>query len=195
MMTTPHLQKTDALLIIDPQNDFMPGGALAITHGDQIIPTVNLWIEAAKKADTPIFISRDWHPADHMSFKAQGGPWPPHCIRGTSGAQFPKDIHLPSDVIIINKAMTADKEAYSAFGGFTDDKGIPLSDKLKALGITRLWMMGLALDYCIIYSALDAINHGFETHLIMSGTRAISEDGGKKAEKYLSALGVVIELD
>src|SRR5437667_258948 len=127
----------DALLIVDVQNDFCPGGALAVREGDQVVPVLNRWIGRAEAQRIPIFASRDWHPPDHISFKARGGPWPPHCVQNTKGAAFHPDLKLPPDTEVISKADDPDKDSYSAFGG-TD-----LATKLRRVGIRRLWIGGL----------------------------------------------------
>ena len=182
------LKSGDALLIVDVQNDFCPGGALAVREGDQVVPILNKWIEEAEAAGVPVFASRDWHPANHISFKERGGPWPPHCIQNTFGAAFHPDLKLPPGVEIISKAETSDSDSYSAFGG-TD-----LSERLRAAGIKRLWVGGLAQDYCVRASALDALKDGFETHLVVSATRPVNlnpDDGHRALEEIRRAGGIL----
>jgi nicotinamidase/pyrazinamidase len=127
------------------QNDFLPGGSLAVTQGDEVVPVLNHYIHAFKENRLPIFATRDWHPSDHCSFKAQGGPWPPHCVQDSKGAEFTPDLQLPEDVVIISKATIPEKDAYSGFDG-TD-----LHDRLQVLGIKRLFIGGLATDYCVLF--------------------------------------------
>jgi nicotinamidase/pyrazinamidase len=179
----------DALLIVDVQNDFCPGGSLAVNGGDEVVPILNRWIERAHAAGIPVFASRDWHPPNHVSFKERGGPWPPHCIRDTTGAAFHPDLKLPPDVQIISKADTPDVDSYSAFGG-TD-----LSKRLHEAGIKRIWLGGLTQDYCVRESALDAIRDGFEVHVIVSGTRPVNvnPDDGKRAIDDIQAAGGILE--
>src|SRR5438034_440573 len=98
------MENGDALLIVDVQNDFCPGGALAVREGDQVVPVLNEWIEKAKRQTIPVYASRDWHPAGHISFKERGGPWSPHCVQGTPGAAFHPALKLPSNAQIISKA-------------------------------------------------------------------------------------------
>lgn len=181
------LEKGDALLIVDVQNDFMPGGALPVPEGDAIVPIVNRWIEAARDANIPIYASRDWHPFNHVSFKEEGGPWPVHCVADTRGAAFHPDVNFKDDVIILNKAEKPDVEAYSAF------QGTDLTERLRAAGIERLWIGGLALDYCVRASALDAANAGFDVHLILPAARAINEETRASAIEEMREAGVTVE--
>jgi nicotinamidase/pyrazinamidase len=189
------LRAGDALLIVDPQNDFLPGGALPVPQGDEIIPILNTWIKAAQEAKIPIIVSRDWHPANHISFKEQGGHWPAHCVQNTWGAEFSKDLKIPKDVIIINKAFHADKEAYSAFEGVTDKEAKPLTEQLSELKVTRIWIAGLALDYCVHYSAVNAFKEGFEFHVILPACRSISKHTEDKAMRDLEKFQAVFEYD
>lgn len=186
----------DVLLIVDPQNDFMPTGALGVPQGDEIISLVNQWIAAAQAAHVPIIISRDWHPPHHISFIERGGPWPVHCVQNTKGAEFHKDLALPSNAIIVDKAFLVDKEAYSAFEGVTHDSKMPLPDQLQSLQAHRVWIAGLALDYCVYYSALSANQLGLEFHIILPACRAISPETGNKALEHMKKLGgTIIETD
>jgi len=180
-------RKGDALLIVDVQNDFMPGGALAVPEGDEIVPVVNRLLDAAREANIPIYASRDWHPFNHVSFKEEGGPWPVHCVADTRGAAFHPDITFKDDVIVLNKAEKPDVEAYSAF------QGTNLAERLRAANVDRLWMGGLALDYCVRASALDASNAGFDVHLVLPATRPITEETGARAVEELREAGVKIE--
>jgi nicotinamidase/pyrazinamidase len=157
----------DALLIIDLQNDFLPGGALAVPDGDAVIPVLNCYIAAARNANVPIFASRDWHPADHCSFKPQGGIWPPHCIAGTPGAGFSTALDLPLTTEVISKAQARDKDAYSAF------EGAGLAERLREQGVGRLLIGGLATDYCVLNTVRDAIGNGFEVLLLTDAIRAV----------------------
>ena len=185
-MTDP-LRQGDALLVVDVQNDFTPGGALGVPDGDAVIPVLNRWMAAAREADLPIYASRDWHPADHVSFASRGGPWPPHCVQGTPGARFHPDLDLKEDVIILSKGDHPDLEAYSAF-----DK-TELAQRLRAAGVERLWIGGLAQDYCVRASTLDAAEAGFQAHVILPATRAITEETGKEALDEMRAAGATLE--
>lgn len=165
---TLNINSKDALIITDVQIDFLPGGALAVKAGDQIIPVINDYIKLFKKVNAKIVASRDWHPQNHMSFKAQGGPWPPHCVQESEGALFHPNLKLSDDVIVVSKATDFDKEAYSVFDG-TD-----LADRLASANVTRVFVGGLATDYCILSSVLDAVKLGFDTVVLVDAIRGIN---------------------
>lgn len=173
------LKDNDALLVVDVQRDFLPGGALAVPNGSQVVPVLAACIEAFARNGCPIIASRDWHPPDHCSFQTSGGPWPPHCIAETPGAAIDPALHLPSDAIIIDKATSAENEAYSAFAGTA------LDSWLKDLGTERLFIGGLATEYCVLNSALDALRLGYEVALLTDAIRAIDETGGQRAIENL----------
>ena len=184
------LQAGDALLIVDVQNDFCPGGALAVPQGDAVVPVLNRWIAEAEAGRVPVFASRDWHPENHISFKQRGGPWPPHCVQGTPGAAFHPGLRLPRNVEIVSKAENPDEDSYSAFGGTN------LADRLRRAGVKSIWIGGLAEDYCVRATALDAINQGFKVHLISGATRAVNVhpgDGERALEEVRRAGGLLEE--
>ncbi len=166
-----NLGKTDALIIIDIQRDFCPGGALPVPEGNKIVPIVNKYMENFLEAHAKIFATRDWHPPNHISFKPQGGPWPPHCVQGTLGAEFHPDFKFPS-AEVISKAMNPDIESYSAF----DDTD--LEKKLRNSSVKRVFVGGLATDYCVKRTVLDALQLGFETTLLIDATRGIDVNKG-----------------
>ena len=185
----PHFQVGDALLIVDVQNDFCPGGALPVPDGDTIVAVLNKWIAAALQANVPVYASRDWHPSDHLSFAPHGGPWPVHCVQDTPGAALRSDLQLPDDAVIIDKGIDPADEAYSVFAN-TD-----LAQRLGQAGVKRLRVGGLALDYCVRASVLDALKEGFAVHLIADATRAVNiepSDGDKALDEMREA-GVIIE--
>lgn len=189
-MNPPELRPSDALLIVDVQRDFCPGGALAVPDGDAVVPVLNQWIAAAQDAGAAVFASRDWHPPDHVSFQDQGGPWPSHCVAETPGAAFHPDLALPDSTTVIDKGTDSGHEAYSAF------EGTDLSAQLRAAGIERLWVGGLALDYCVRASVLDARRiAGLPVHLILSATRAVDVQpgDGSRALDDMRAAGAVTE--
>jgi len=183
------LKQGDALLVVDVQNDFCPGGALAVNRGDEVVPVLNEWIARAVGAGVTVYASRDWHPPDHVSFSHRGGPWPPHCVRNTRGADFHPELKFPVDVCIISKAEHPDVDSYSAFGG-TD-----LADRLRRAGVRRVWIGGLTQDYCVRETAMDAIREGFETHVIVNATRAVNvqPDDGKQAIDDIRRAGGILE--
>jgi nicotinamidase/pyrazinamidase len=183
----------DALLIVDVQIDFFPGGRLPVPRGDEIIPVINQLIHTANPHHVPIFASRDWHPANHCSFKEQGGSWPLHCVQHTKGANFHPDIHWPPSTQIINKGETSEEDVYSAFRGKMPN-GTSLDSALKQQGIRRLWISGLAQEVCVCESALEGRAYGYEVHLILSGTRPITERAGEDSLARMKSAGVIIEI-
>jgi nicotinamidase/pyrazinamidase len=164
------IKNSDALLITDIQKDFLSGGALPIENGDKIIPVLNNYIKRFVDGKAHVLASRDWHPENHTSFKAQGGPWPPHCVQETAGAKFSSDLKLSKHTIVISKATNPEHEAYSAFDGTS------LAHELRALGVKRLFVGGLATDYCVVNTVVDARKLGFETVVLMDATLGINVD-------------------
>ena len=140
----------DALLIVDIQNDFLPGGALEVRGGDEIIPVLLGYVALFQSHSLPIFLSQDWHPPNHCSFREQGGPWPIHCVAGSAGALPPPSFPIPETAIVIHKATLPDKDAYSAF------QETPLHGHLQAASIEQLFIGGLAADYCVLNTVRDA---------------------------------------
>jgi nicotinamidase/pyrazinamidase len=176
MAAPPELPANAALIVVDVQNDFCPGGALAVADGDAVVPVLNRWVEAFRDAGHPIVYTQDWHPRDHLSFKERGGAWPVHCVRGTRGADF----HPALDVTgaVFRKAYLPDREGYSGFEGrFAReggvDEAVSLSVWLKSRGVRHAFVGGLATDYCVRATALDALAEGFATHVIASATRPV----------------------
>lgn len=166
----------DALVIVDVQNDFLPGGSLAVPRGDEVVPVVNAAIAEFHAGRLPIFATRDLHPADHCSFEAQGGPWPVHCVVGTPGGDFAPGLTLTPDVAIISKASDPNEDAYSGFAG-TD-----LDQRLRAAGVRRIFVGGLATEYCVLNTVQDALAAGYEVVLMLDAIRAVDVnpgDGGR----------------
>lgn len=179
------LQDHDALLIVDVQRDFLPGGALPVPEGDEVVPVLNRYIERFTRRGLPVFATRDWHPPNHCSFRDQGGPWPPHCVAGTEGAKFADGLRLPEDTVIVSKATEPEREAYSGF------EGTDLAARLKDRAIRRLFVGGLATDYCVLNTVRDAIRHGFEVFLLTDAIRAVNvhPEDERKALEEMRRLG------
>ena len=183
-----------ALLIVDLQNDFCPGGALAVTGGDQIVPVVNDLISVAVGRGMPIFASRDWHPEATSHFNTHGGPWPPHCRQTTKGAEFHPKLRLPADrFTIISKGTKPDQDAYSAFDG-KDRFGVTLLKNLESASVKKIYIAGLALDYCVKATALDAKKNGFEVVVFENATRAVNikPNDGRYAKAEMWNTGIKI---
>jgi nicotinamidase/pyrazinamidase len=175
MATEPRNDKAvarDALVLVDVQRDFLPGGALAVPDGTRVVAPLNQCIELFARRGSPIFASRDWHPPTHCSFKQQGGPWPPHCVAETAGARFAEDLRLPAQTRIVSKATTPERDSYSAFGG------TELEQQLRALGAKRLFVGGLATDYCVLQTVLDARKAGFEVVVLRDAIAAVDVKPG-----------------
>jgi nicotinamidase/pyrazinamidase len=166
----------DALIVVDVQNDFLPGGALPINDGLEVIPVINRL--------TPLFnhsfFTRDWHPVNHVSFSEypqyRDGSWPPHCLVDTPGAELHDDLHLPDNPIVINKGTHSNREAYSGF------QGTDLETRLRREGVERVFVCGLATDYCVKFTVLDALRSGFQTVLIEDAARGVDHPLGNAAQ-------------
>jgi nicotinamidase/pyrazinamidase len=169
----PSLQVGDALLLVDPQNDFCPGGSLPVPDGDAVMPVLNQWADAAHAAGVPIFISRDWHPPRTTHFTSFGGIWPPHCVMDTPGAEFHADLRIPSEATLISKGMGEAEDAYSAFQA-RDDSGALLGELLRRDGVHHLYVMGLATDYCVKASAIGGLDAGLKVTVVPAGMRAVN---------------------
>ncbi|MEM4040546.1 MAG: nicotinamidase, partial [Ignisphaera sp.] len=175
-MAIIRIRSTDALIIVDMQNDFMPGGALPVPNALEIIPTINNYINMFKGNKAVIIATRDWHPPNHISFKSRGGPWPPHCIQGTKGAEFHPDLALPQDVLVISKAYDENIEAYSGF------EGTNLDQVLKSREVKRIFICGVATDYCVKATALDALRLGYQVFLLMDAIKGVDIPRGSIAK-------------
>lgn len=179
------LQPGDALLVADIQNDFLPGGALGVPRGDEIVPVLMRYISSFQSRGLPIFATRDWHPPDHCSFQEHGGIWPTHCVAGSPGAEPPPNFQLPPSTVIIHKATARDKEAYSAF------QDTPLDDRLRAAGVRRLFVGGLTTEYCVLNTVKDAVAHSYLVFVLSDAIRPVNlhPDDGRKAEEEMVRLG------
>lgn len=170
----------DALLIVDVQNDFCPGGSLAVPEGDRVVPVLNAYIEAFSRRGLPVYASRDWHPEETAHFEAGGGPWPPHCVAGSEGAAFHPDLALGDDATVVSKGTDPTDDGYSAFEA-ESDAGRELGESLKEREIRRLFVGGLTTDYCVRASVLDAAAQGFRPVVLLDAVRGIDVRQGDQA--------------
>ncbi len=181
--------KRKALVIIDVQNDFCPAGALAVPEGDKVVPALNKYIEIFFKEKNPIFATRDWHPKKTKHFASAGGVWPDHCVKGTKGAGFHPDLKVPQSAVIISKGMDPKSDSYSCFQGY-DSKGRDFLTLLRKLKIEELYMGGLATDYCVKASVLDALKNGFKVKLLIDAIKGVDikhGDSEKAIEEMIMA--------
>ena len=179
----------EALLIVDVQRDFCDGGALAAPHADDILPALNRHIAEAHARGLPIYASRDWHPSVTSHFEAYGGEWPPHCVEGTSGAEFHPQLELPADTIVISKGGDPSRPGYSAFDGRTDT-GRSLMDDLRARRIESVAVAGLTTDYCVKETVLDARRGGLDVTVLgdaIAGINAKPGDADRALDEMASA--------
>lgn len=180
---TASFSQEDTLVVVDVQNDFCPGGALAVKEGDEIVPVLNEAIGAAVRAGVPVVVSRDWHPERHCSFEEQGGPWPRHCVQETTGAEFHPDLALPGSYHLVSKGEFESQDQYSAFDG------TGLVDWLRHQGVKRVWVGGLAQDVCVRATVLDACRAGFDVKLMRAATRAVDPDSGRRSLDEMKSAG------
>ena len=166
------LSECDALIIVDVQNDFCPGGALPVPTGMDVASTMSMVANTFQARGGRVYATQDWHPAGHSSFEAQGGPWPVHCVQDTPGADLHPAMVLPESVTIVRKGTSPDKDAYS---GFVDSD---LEARLRAVGIERLFVGGLATDYCVLNTVVDALGLGFETYVLTDAIGAVDVEPG-----------------
>ncbi len=180
----------DAMIVVDVQNDFLPGGSLPVPQGDKVLPPLNRAIEKIHGKGLPLFFTRDWHPMNHCSFQSHGGLWPPHCIADTEGAAFAPGLKLPPDAILISKAGLPDQDAYSGF------QGTDLDRLLRERRIKRLFVGGLATDYCVLNTVKDGLKLGYLVFLLFDAVRAVDVrpgDGERALEEMKKRGAVLIE--
>lgn len=184
----------DALIVVDVQNDFCPGGALAVPDGDAVVPVLNSYAARAEAAGIPIIASRDWHPRETTHFQQWGGPWPPHCIQETTGAAFHPALRLPVSTLIASKGMSGKDDGYSALEGIVPT-GRTTLDELRARGVKRLHVGGLATDYCVRATVLGGLGAGFEVYLLRDAVRAVdvTPGDGDRALVEMQAAGAQFE--
>jgi nicotinamidase/pyrazinamidase len=186
----------DALVIVDIQNDFCPGGALGVPGGDQVVPVLNRYAERFAARGAPVFASRDWHPTETTHFKPYGGVWPPHCVQGTPGADFHPDVALPAGTEIVSKGMDPRADAYSCFQAESTD-GMPFAAVLSERGVSRLFIGGLATDYCVRATVIDGVQAGFEMVVLADAVAAVDlapGDGAKALDEMRAAGAQLIHL-
>ena len=187
------LTDRDALIVVDVQRDFMPGGALPVPEGDRVVPVLNRYIELFERRGLPVFFTRDWHPENHISFEGIGGIWPPHCVQDTEGAMFHPDLRIPSDnKFIISKGTSRDFDAYSGF------QGTMLADLLRERGIDRVFVGGVATDYCVKNTVIGALNHGFLAFLLTDAIKGVDVqpgDSDKAIEEMLSKGAIAVDIE
>jgi nicotinamidase/pyrazinamidase len=183
----PTLRPGDGLIVVDVQRDFLPDGALAVPAGDEVVPVLNRYIADFVRRGLPVFATRDWHPPNHCSFREQGGPWPRHCVPGTEGARFAPGLALPPSTVVVSKDTEPDQNTYSAF------EGGDLHTRLRAAGVRRVFIGGLATDYCVLHTVKGALGRGYGTMLLTDAIRAVNvhPDDGRKAEEEMIRLGAV----
>lgn len=189
------IDEKDAIIVVDVQRDFCSGGLLEVSGGDQVVPVLNSYIKIFEMSGARIYATRDWHPSNHASFKDYGGIWPSHCIKGSDGAKFHPDLKLPEDAKKISSATAPAKEAYSGFDG------TELEEELKKKDVERVFVGGLATEYYVKHTVLDAIRLGFETILLVDAIRGMNikakddeeavEEMVKKGAKKVTLLDIV----
>jgi nicotinamidase/pyrazinamidase len=195
-----------ALILVDIQNDFLPGGSLAVDHGDEVLPVAN----AVQRGFDLVVATQDWHPANHGSFASNHGGkqpgevielhgltqvlWPDHCVQGTRGAEFHRDLDLSRVQRVFRKATDPEIDSYSAFFDNGHLKTTGLAGFLKGEGVEEIYLVGLATDYCVRFTAFDALELGFRTYLIEDGVRGVnlSPNDSADAIEAMRAAGVVI---
>lgn len=186
-----------ALLVSDIQIDFCPGGSLAVTGGDEIVARVNRYIQIFARMGLTIFATRDWHPRETTHFSRFGGQWPVHCVQGSRGAEFHPALRLPPQAVIISKGDDPHRDDYSPFQ-VTDAGGVTFIDRLRQSGVTHLYLCGLATDYCVRWTALDALRAGFRVTVLadaVRGVELIPGDSQRALEEIVAAGGEMANLE
>ncbi len=183
------MEKKSALLVVDVQNDFCPGGALQVPDGDRVVEPINRAVQRFVAAGLPVLASRDWHLPVSRHFRNMGGSWPVHCLQGTEGAAFHPALRLPGDTLVISKGTDPEMDGYSAFEGVADD-GRSLKSLLESLGVQYLFIAGLATDYCVLFTALEAQRSGLTVTVLtdaVAGVDVLPGDSVRALEEMASA--------
>ena len=193
MPSKPPAEPATAVLVIDVQRDFCAGGALAVPAGDSVVPVLNRVLSGAGTRRMPVYASRDWHPAASRHFVTGGGVWPVHCVAGSDGAEFHPGLRLPAGALVVSKGVRADEDGFSAFDGRLED-GTTLEESLRASGVARLLVGGLATDYCVCHTVLDARRKGWPVTLLTDAVSAVNlePDDGARALREMQAAGAVL---
>jgi len=186
-----------ALIVVDMQNDFCPGGALAVPNGNEVVGPINELVEQYVKSNDVVVYTKDHHPKNHHSFQVNhpDGIWPPHCVQNTPGWEFHPDLKVEGQTFF--KAFLIEEDSYSGFGGHVDPsmQAQTLEDYLEEQGVEEVTVVGLALDYCVKSTAIDAYKLGFKTDVKLNGTRAVNvnPDDGDKAIEEMKSLGIAVQ--
>ncbi len=186
-----------ALLIVDVQNDFCPGGALQVTDGDRVVAPINRAAERFAAAGRPVLATRDWHPPQTRHFREFGGSWPVHCVQGTPGSDFHPDLRLPQGALVLSKGCNPEQDGYSAFDG-VDEAGRALKTVLLELGVRQLYLAGLATDYCILFTAREALRNGFQVTVLIdavAGVDVIPGDAERALEELTDLGGRLLKVE
>lgn len=187
-------EPNSALLIVDVQNDFCPGGSLAVAGGDEVVPVLNAYADEFAAAGLPVLSDRDYHPPRTTHFAQYGGAWPPHCVQGTSGAEYHPQLRLPASTIHLVKGTGDDEDAYSVFQGRDESSGQSLTAILSERGIRMLYVGGLATDYCVKATVLDGLKAGLDMVLLQDAVRAVNVQpgDGERAIEEMQAAGATL---
>jgi nicotinamidase/pyrazinamidase len=187
-------ERDSALLVVDVQRDFCAGGSLAVAGGDEVVPPLNALAARFAATNGLVVASRDWHPPRTVHFQAYGGTWPVHCVQNTPGAEFHPDLRLPAATVVVSAGTEPDEQGYSSFDG-RDARGRSLRDLLVEQGVRHLYVGGIATDYCVKTSVLDALEHGFAVTVLEDAVRAVdlAPDDGAKALEAMRDAGARID--
>ena len=183
----PQPNHQSVLLLVDLQNDFFPGGALGVQDAHSLLPLINAYIRLFSTQGLTIMATRDWHPSTHCSFQEHGGSWPAHCVQGSKGAQFHSQLVMPPGTMVISKGTLAHKDAYSGFDGTS------LEDRLEDAGVHTLFVLGLATDYCVKLTVLDARARTYQVVILEDATRGVNRhpQDSTKALEEMAAAGAI----
>jgi nicotinamidase/pyrazinamidase len=179
-----------ALLIVDVQNDFCPGGALAVADGDRVVAPLSRLARRFREKGLPVFASRDWHPSDSRHFRAGGGTWPVHCVAGTAGAAFHPGLELPPGTEVLSKGTGTEQDGYSVFDEGLTDAGTTLAEELRKAGVRRIYVGGLATDYCVLGAVLGGLREGLAVAVLTDAVAAVdvqAGDGARALEEMTAA--------